>query len=406
MRTNYQNQKIDLNKIIELLIIMITASFYLLINYTIGSIIIFIMAFIVFVLHGKGFQKINALQLFVLSFGIYGYLTHFWAFDASYAKTRGITIIEMFFLVILLFPCLSDRFTIDELFSFQKWSGYLVVIGAYITYGITPIISTVISGGRLPASFLNPNTLGLVASTSIIIGVYEILSQKISLFDVLLCIPCLILVAASGSRKAIVALVLGCAFIFYYLNKDGNLSGKFGRVFLSVICIMTALYIISSLNIFSGVNQRMQLLINMLTNSGPVDHSALVRQRLIEIGIDQFRKTPIFGIGLDNTRFLSRLYVHEDYYLHNNYVELLAGCGILGFTLYYLMYVYLLFNMILYRKYKSNSYYLVLVLVIIRLVMDYGAVSYYSKETYMDLMIFYSMMYDLKYKSLNKAKII
>ena len=74
-------------------------------------------------------------------------------------------------------------------------------------------------------------------------------------------------------------------------------------------------------------------------------------------------------------------------YLHNNYVELLAGGGIVGFAVFYSMYGYLIVNFIRKRRVAEPMKNLCIIIVVLLLVMDVALVSYYSKDLYFILMI-------------------
>ena len=75
-------------------------------------------------------------------------------------------------------------------------------------------------------------------------------------------------------------------------------------------------------------------------------------------------------------------------YLHCNYAEMAADGGVLGLISYYIMFLYVLFKEIKFSKF-DNSAVLVITLIIIRLISDWGSVSYYNKLTYFYLMIYY-----------------
>ena len=82
-----------------------------------------------------------------------------------------------------------------------------------------------------------------------------------------------------------------------------------------------------------------------------------IRLALVDIGWDLFYQSPITGVGVNNPSVLTYfLYGKENYYLHNNYIELLAGTGIIGLLAYYSMYVYIAYNLIRYRNFHSNEY--------------------------------------------------
>ena len=82
------------------------------------------------------------------------------------------------------------------------------------------------------------------------------------------------------------------------------------------------------------------------------------------------------------------LFYGNAHYLHNNYMEMLACGGIVGFLIHYWIYVYLLRVYIKNFKHHEKEFNICFVLLIFKLIMDIGAVSYYSKTTYFYLLLF------------------
>ena len=80
-------------------------------------------------------------------------------------------------------------------------------------------------------------------------------------------------------------------------------------------------------------------------------------------------------------------YLNKYFYLHNNFAEVLAGGGLVGFTIYYSIYAYIFVSFIRYRKYSTMETAVCATLLVMALVEDYANVTYYSKETYFYLML-------------------
>jgi len=110
---------------------------------------------------------------------------------------------------------------------------------------------------------------------------------------------------------------------------------------------------------------------------------------MVEIGLKTFLDHPLFGIGIGNSRELTVVYLGWETYLHNNFVELLASGGIVGFLLYYAMYLYLISVFWRCRKQYNEEYAICLTLLLVLLVLDFGRVSYYTKTQYVFLMVMF-----------------
>ena len=132
------------------------------------------------------------------------------------------------------------------------------------------------------------------------------------------------------------------------------------------------------------------------TGNGTVGASFSTRQKLIELGWSIFKEHPLVGIGIGCPHVIANQVLNFDAYLHNGFVEILAGGGIIGFILYYSSYVYIFYNLFKYRNYKDESYVLCVILALIFLFRDYAMVSMYSKITYFYFLIFFIYIQILK----------
>jgi len=79
-------------------------------------------------------------------------------------------------------------------------------------------------------------------------------------------------------------------------------------------------------------------------------------------------------------------------YSHNNYIEMLVSFGLLGTLLYYSLHIAILIKSVLIWIQKSKDVLLPVLLIIIILVSDYGTVSYYSSITIIILSTAYKMV--------------
>lgn len=379
--------------------IMLSCSFYVLSLYSWGSIVVFLIAMALSITssYGQGNNriiisfKLEWIHYFVIAFGLFGICTSFWAVSPSNAITRGISVLELCILLILIIPAYLKVSDAEDILNAIKWSGYAIVIICFIYYGPSAVLASIFTGRRLDSTFLNTNTIGLITADAIIIEIYQIIKDhKFYLRGVLL-IPCLVMLAASESRKALVTAVVGVLLTLLLLNR-GRITGvKLFRFIAIVVAAIVAIYLIMTLQIFSGVAERMVNLFAQMRTSGDdwVDHSAWMRNNLVHLGLQLFNSHKIGGVGLDNTRFYVKQQYNYDYYLHNNYVEVLAGTGIIGFLLYYIPYIIIGIKLFRLRKTSDTTYAVITTLFLMQLMNDYGMVSYYSKETYLMLALLF-----------------
>ncbi|HSB92292.1 MAG TPA: O-antigen ligase family protein [Flavitalea sp.] len=132
-------------------------------------------------------------------------------------------------------------------------------------------------------------------------------------------------IAISGSRKAMIAYVL---IFFFFLFFSFPAKKKIFYFFVvGLIGLFAGSYLFSLVS-DTAVVQRFYKLSD---NAGAAD----IRTQLYKEAFNAFADNPLFGIGLDNFR----LYSSSGLYAHSNYMELLADTGLIGFSIYYLMYL-------------------------------------------------------------------
>lgn len=321
---------------------------------------------------------------YMFIFALYSLISSLWAREPAYAIEKGITLLELLVVFSMLYACYY-RAGIERLLKIIMWSGLILGIYTVIFVGVDTLRDTLQDESRLENSFANINVIGMACCSSTIIALYFFKQEK-NLINLVFCIPALFVVAGSGSRKALVMLILGILFIFLYQNKDKRSKFKFRKIIVSLITLVVVFYIAAESGLFAGSLNRFDGLIASFTGEGKVDSSSALRSFYRLLGFGQLLETPLLGIGMGNARLLALAYTGHDCYLHCNYAELAANGGVIALILYYWIYIPILRNEWAASKYNYLAP-LILVIVVIHLVMDYGAVSYYSKTTYFLLMV-------------------
>ncbi len=351
---------------------------------------------------GKYSFRVEVYFALLLLFIAYTGVSSLWAMKASRAIEKAKTLLEILLMAFVLYNHYRQyEDGVRQALQDIKISGFVIVIYTLVFYGIPQLILMAASEERLENEFANINTIGIVAAIATTIQLDDWIGRKKFSIWVLFCIPAVFLIALTQSRKALVMVVMGLALILWFRNiSSKNFFKTIFRLILYVGIGVVVINYILSLPVFSGMMERMDGLINSLTGVGEVDSSTLVREEMLQIGMDAFRNHPFFGIGIGNSNELVLLHMGQDAYLHNNFVEMLAGGGIVGFAIYYSMYIYLIVKFWKYRKHKNKEYVICLTLMLVLLVMDYGRVSYYAKTQYIFLMVMF-----LEVDTLKKARL-
>lgn len=333
--------------------------------------------------------KLTSLHAYMLLFISACYLSTINAIEPSVAFSRSFDIVKIFFMLIILYMCYQDKKSVDTLLKIGMWTGYIVCFYTVYFYGLDYFITVLSSSARIANDALNANTVGLLGANAIVMTLYYMLYDRPRWWNII-ALPTLGILAATGSRKALVFVVVGTVLLFIFRSlRSANVVNSIAKIIGSLLALTIVGVAVLQLPMFSEVLDRMSSMVDAFSGTGG-DSSTIIRLALVDIGWDLFYQSPITGVGVNNPSvYTFFLYGKENYYLHNNYIELLAGTGVIGLLAYYSMYIYIAYNLIRYRDFHSNEYVMVLILFLSQIVMDMGMVSYESKSTYFYMMIFY-----------------
>ncbi len=396
-----QSNKTWIDRLIWLLTLTFLSLSCILTEETYGSIVLLGCAVLIFLLSAmqtkwRVWFELDRFHWQWLAFGCYCLVSALWAWVPSEAIRRGSTIIQVLMCVVLMYIYYQDQEDLWQLYDAVRWSGVVVSIYAIYYYGIDVIMLSLTEGERLESSFANINTVGIMAAISVVVTLYEVFFRRRNWLALILSLTCLVTIAASGTRKALVVIMLGIALLIYFRYKSRDFIKTTLKILGMGALVIAVMAVVLSLPMFSGIMERMESFVALITGSGEADSSSLERSRFIEIGLEQFWKTPIFGIGIGNSGALLVKNFERNTYLHNNYVELLACGGIVGLLLFYSMYGYCLWFFCRNRSSGDPLINLGIVLILVMMAMDFARVSYYSKPTMFYMMIFFLQARQIK----------
>jgi hypothetical protein len=381
-----------LNLIQWLITVFLVASFLLFDAYSWGKYVLVVSAALIFLITViKNRFKIRlCLEPFIylmLVFTAYVAVTAIWAISSTDTLTMARTLLRIVLCFVLIYWAYAYDTDPYRLITVVVSASYVVAIYYTLVLGIDNIISA--SDSILTDSSANINSVTLFLAFGCICSFYLMLYHRFRLYY-LLSVLSIVIIASMRTRKAIIFVAVGVITLLLFRYSDSrSFFYRMLRVIAVLAVVLFLLYYVSQLSIFDGVRERMDQLLNSVTGSGKADTSSLMRQDLIKLGVFLWSKRPFNGIGVGNTHFVAAQYLYFNSYLHNNYVELLAGGGIAAFILYYSMYAYLVYGYIKLRKSDYQWFAFGLVIILLLLVTDYGRVSYYSKTVYFELMMLF-----------------
>lgn len=397
-----------LENIKDILTVLLYTSFIIFSNDIYGVYYMVALVMLIYLIHFMShgftvFGNIGIFHKYMMGVSLFCLISSLWARNEGYAIEKGVTVFELLIAFTLLYEAYS-KVAIKRLLLIIMWSGFILSIYTILFVGLDSLQDTIEEASRMDNTFANINVIGMCCSTSVLISVYFLQNRR-NIVDVMMCLPCLIVISASGSRKAFVMLVIGVLYIMLYRpyeQSKRNGASKYFVLISSVVALSMLIIVIGKTGFFGGTLERMDGLIASLTGKGEEDSSSMIRAYYRMIGFRQFFETPLLGIGMGNARLLAYDYTRHDCYLHCNYAEVAANGGIVGLLFVYWIYIKLIQGEV--RLLKKDRYAVMMLLfIILNLILDYGNVSYYSKDTYFILMVCCLHINSCK-KSNNKQK--
>ena len=345
-----------------------------------GAFVLFALITVTSIMLGNGMFTIENIATF-LPFVIFGILSAVSAINFSIAFQKAITLVVLIFMVVLINNCVkSGRLSINIILFCLMIAGLAVAVSIVMTYGYKIIIFGIVQGIRVGADVLQLNYLGRYTYYGAVLSFYFAYYKNKPLLYLIFVVTTIVCIA-SGSRQAIIALII--VILMLFMMKD--FSRKKIYFIIKLLIAITVFFVIIHLPGLESIRRRVYSGLTVLFTQSSIVSSDMDRMRMIEFGFQTFIKNPIFGIGLGNIReVVGGTAISDRSYLHNNYVELLACGGIVGFIAYYYIY-YRIFALIKCRVANlgwSHETIVSLALIIGQLVLDLFAVNYYSKVQY------------------------
>ena len=324
--------------------------------------------------------------LWVVGFYVFSELSQEWALIPSGAQ---VVVSNILYSMILNWSL--GEYVYQGKRSFSHIAAVMAAI-ALLMLGNLLLNSTVLDGRYYIGS--NANVMGMNGAYLfgfLLYGAKEAKWKKIHL-NILAALVAVVTVL-TGSRKALLMLVLFFAGYFFFWKPEKNM-GKFVRrlIVMACICAVVIFLLMKVEVLYDAIGNRLESLYLQWIQGEGVDNSATTRERMIAIGMDMFQRAPIFGSGHNTFKF----YSGYNTYSHNNYVELLVSVGVVGLLLYYLPLLYFTFQaMKLWRKGVPGAI-VPLIILLTQFLNDVGQVSYYAFYIHIYLGIAVGYVYLMK----------
>lgn len=327
---------------------------------------------------GKLKVRTNMLFGYMLTLTIVFGFSIFVSVNTSQTMRRWVTVFLM------LVTCITIEWgfletTADDLFDFFADTICQTCVVAFffdfLTIGPSTYIGYILNGARLMNVSSQTNVMGMFGAVALNIMLYKTLFRRDKKIIPVYIFP-ILMIMASQSKKAILCVLLGLFLMLIMKYRHKKIVGVLVLCFAGIVVIY-----LSQLSAFSAIMIRFTSALGTVTgnNLDGRDWSTFFRMQMIEEGINLFKQRPLIGYGTDTYQYVSSF----ETYSHNNYIELLANNGLIGFVAYY--WVYLVIIVILLKrviKYNDDKAIVLLAIALEQLLMDYGSVNYYNKIVY------------------------
>lgn len=323
-------------------------------------------------------KRLSVPRSLLLFYSLWVILSVIWAWD----KMATIGDIKRQIIYIFLWMSIANILKLKDTFikTILKWvmvAGVCLTLFLIIYYGPLEYIQGVLQGNRMGEDLVQLNKIGMYTASSCIIA-YNLYLEKRNPQYLLLFLASFLGMLGCASKRAFLMLVVSLVISKFLEFKDRKLKNKIIKGFIFLFLIYITVVFASELEIFKGILGRFEEFYILFETQD----SHFSRFRYIKYGVESFLENPIIGLGSGNSHIVTLKAMGRATYLHNNYLEQLVNLGIIGFTIYYSIYVVLLKKLIFQARKGFICSKIVAVLLMSQLISDIAVTSYNQKFTY------------------------
>ena len=339
----------------------------------------------ILLLSSRGFSLDFPLPVYIIFiFLIWTAIGSFFSIDLWLVFSRVITVLTRLLVVLLIVEFVRRYALLDCLLA----SFILATVLSAPIFLISPQQYSDLAG-RLYGLTGNANSYGVQVTASLIASLYffgksRALIIKLGALSVI--VLCIYLILLTGSRKAIAGIFAVFAIYIYFESK--RLSKISLKKTAALVIPILILNVVSFVLLRDSPHfHRIERLLNAYLSGDAASHlesSEINRFYLYQEGWKAAMENPIFGVGLKNFGEIELGFFNQQAgtYAHSSYIELLATSGIVGFTLWYLVWLVSFFKLVKIKAENKVIANIGITMLVINLIYDVGAVSYYHKVSW------------------------
>ncbi len=265
-------------------------------------------------------------------------------------------------------------------------------------------------GGERVGKYLSHDPKNTYGNTGVtyalgVIGVYALTCSenviKKKKFKILLFVVFSIFSLMSGSKKQVIIVIITVVALSL-LNSKSILKTLKNIIIASLVVCSFIIAIMKIQPLYNVIGVRVLAFLSFSNDDiqgVDADASTITRNYFMIDSWEKFKQNPIGGIGIDGYRYVNSY--QRGTWAENNFLELLADTGIIGFLVYYSIHVMIIIHIIKKLIHGRNgesiqSFIIFLCLMVI----DFTMVTYSSTTLQIYLVLLYTINSDKKLKEI------
>lgn len=321
----------------------------------------------------------------LILFLIWVLITNIWVVSGSGVKEFTRTLAQL----VLLFFVIRLNINSEKDFRVVLWAMFVgtVVMCLYTVsiYGIKGVVSLLSTGGRLGKEVNQANIMGLYCDILCVMSLYFIYWEKKKWAYAVLVLSVFTLIGTGSRRSFLIAALL--FFILFVFKKE---KGRLKRALIVLGIVGALVYMIFKLAETNIYFFRISQTFEIFNDNEDVltDGSILTRLSFFELAFELFLQKPLFGHGSVQFEYYYSIRTGFRRPPHSTFMQVLVGYGLLGFCIFYGMYVYSLIKLVPMVLAKRKYSIMILTMALVMLVSDIGTNMLNGKMTYIMLAIY------------------
>ncbi len=304
----------------------------------------------------------DKLSIIILAFIFWGLLSYTYAFNKTEVIVRIFTFIN-FYITYIIISVFIKNISFKEICSFIS-----LILIAQVSFSLYALdVTTTLReynfdlNSKIVGIFPNRNITAAIYLIQLPFLIYLILKLKSTFFKIVLSVSGIVVVyiiflLASRTSYVIIAGLISLNLLYFFLYKRRSISyikSFSGYLTLTIIIgYIAASLFLGSQNSANPVNRFQSIFVE--------EESSSTRIRYYTFGVKDFISSPIIGYGLGNFKIISIERDRENirsytipYVMHNDFLEVAVELGIVGLTLFLLIFIYPIYFLLKQINFKN-----------------------------------------------------